>query len=239
MSYTEIKGNIFNSKAMAIVNTVNCVGAMGKGLALEYKLRYPDMFYEYQKICARRLLRPGQILPYTKSKPIILNFAIKDDWKDDSRPEWIEETLQKFTLKYNSMGITSVAFPWMGAMNGGLPFNIIQSLTRKYLSDLKDIDIEVYEYDPNTPCPLFKTLKALSEVDIFHLKGFVQQSNIQERYWVRIFEALNDDQIMSLDNLCHYMNNGKRIIGKTNIERLYRFLTEYSKTNLNLGFDHH
>lgn len=48
MSYTEIKGNIFNSKAMAIVNTVNCVGAMGKGLALEYKLRYPDMFYEYQ-----------------------------------------------------------------------------------------------------------------------------------------------------------------------------------------------
>ena len=95
MAYKEVRGNIFNTKAMAVVNTVNCVGAMGKGIALDFKLRYPEMFKEYQQICFRHLLHPGQILPYTKSKPIILNFAIKDEWKDPSRVEWIEETLQR------------------------------------------------------------------------------------------------------------------------------------------------
>lgn len=79
------KGNIFNSKAMAVVNTVNCVGAMGKGIALDFKLRFPEMFKEYQRICFQHLLKPGQILPYTKSRPIILNFAIKDDWKTHQR----------------------------------------------------------------------------------------------------------------------------------------------------------
>lgn len=83
---------------MAVVNTVNCVGAMGKGIALDFKLRFPEMFKEYQQICFRHLLKPGQILPYTKSKPIILNFAIKDDWKDPSRVEWIEETLQSLLI---------------------------------------------------------------------------------------------------------------------------------------------
>ena len=95
MAYKEIKGNIFNSKAMAVVNTVNCVGAMGKGIALDFKLRFPEMFKEYQKICFHRMLKPGQILPYTKTKPIILNFAIKDDWKDPSKVVWIEKKKKK------------------------------------------------------------------------------------------------------------------------------------------------
>ena len=77
MAYKEISGNIFNTKAMAVVNTVNCVGVMGKGIALDFKLRYPEMFKEYQKICFKHLLKPRQILPYMKSSPIILNFAIK------------------------------------------------------------------------------------------------------------------------------------------------------------------
>ena len=162
MAYLETKGNIFNSKAMAIVNTVNCVGAMGKGIALDFKLRYPEMFKEYQKICFRRMLKPGQILPYTKSSPIILNFAIKDDWKDPSKLEWIEETLQKFVDNYKKLGITSIAFPWMGAMNGGLPIEKIKQLTRKYLSNLDDIEIEVYDFDPNVPCELYKTLENIA-----------------------------------------------------------------------------
>lgn len=88
MAYKEISGNIFNTKAMVVVNTVNCVGVMGKGIALDFKLRYPEMFKEYQKIFFKHLLKPGQILPYMKSSPIILNFAIKDDWKDPSKIEW-------------------------------------------------------------------------------------------------------------------------------------------------------
>jgi O-acetyl-ADP-ribose deacetylase (regulator of RNase III) len=229
MSYIEKTGNIFNTNAMAVVNTVNCVGAMGKGIALDFKLRFPEMFKEYQKICFKHLLKPGQILPYTKSSPIILNFAIKDDWKDPSRVEWIEQTLQKFVANYRSMGITSVAFPWMGAMNGGLPFETIQSLTRKYLSDLDDIDVEVYAFDPDAPCKLYKTLELIVNENNFTPSELEDASGIKARYWVKIFDAVKDIKTNSINNLCHYIVNDKRIIGKTNIERLFIFLTRYNE----------
>ena len=227
MSYVETKGNLFNSKAMAIVNTVNCVGAMGKGIALDFKLRYPEMFKEYQRICFQHLLKPGQILPYKKSNPIILNFAIKDDWKDPSKVEWIEETLQKFVNNYKSLNITSVAFPWMGAMNGGLPLETIKSLTRKYLQNLEDIDIEVYDFDPDVPCVLYNTLKEIVIRNEFSPSDLEDMSQIKARYWAKIIEAVQDPRTKSINNLCHYIVNGKRIIGKTNIERLFLFLTKY------------
>ncbi len=228
MSYIEKKGNIFNTKAMAIVNTVNCVGAMGKGIALEYKLRYPEMFKEYQKICFEHKLRPGQILPYRKSTPCILNFAIKDDWKDPSKEEWIEETLSKFRNSYKQLGITSIAFPWMGAMNGGIPLETIKSLTRKYLQDLDDIEIEVYEFDSTASDPLFDKLKSIKNIDKDTL---VTCSKIQMRYWVKIIELISEQKIVSLSQLCNYRINDKRVIGKTNIERLYIFLTSKMISN--------
>lgn len=232
MAYKEVSGNIFNTKAMAVVNTVNCVGAMGKGIALDFKLRYPEMFKEYQRICFQHLLKPGQILPYKKSSPIILNFAIKDDWKEPSKIEWIEETLKKFVDNYKKLGITSVAFPWMGAMNGGLPIEVIKELTRKYLSSLDDIDIEVYDFDPNVPCELYRSLQEIVFSEKFKLSELEVLSNIKSRYWIKIIDAVNDPNTKSINNLRHYIVNGKRIIGKTNIERLFVFLTMYKDEKL-------
>jgi len=222
MSYIEIKGNIFNSKAMSIVNTVNCVGAMGKGIALEFKLRFPEMFKEYQKICFQKQLSPGQVLPYRKSSPWILNFAIKDNWKYPSKEEWIEETLIKFKNTYKKLGIKSVAFPWMGAMNGGIPIEIIKSIMRKHLQNIEDIDIEVYEFDILATDPLFEKLKTILE---FSTKELSETSNIQTRFWIKIIELVKSKKVNSLYELCHYKINEKRVIGKTNIERLYYFLT--------------
>ena len=232
MAYKEVSGNIFNTKAMAVVNTVNCVGAMGKGIALDFKLRFPEMFKEYQRICFQHLLKPGQILPYKKSSPIILNFAIKDDWKEPSKIEWIEETLKKFVDNYKKLGITSVAFPWMGAMNGGLPIEVIKELTRKYLSSLDDIDIEVYDFDPNVPCELYRSLQEIVFSEKFKLSELEVLSIIKSRYWINIIDAVNDPNTKSINNLCHYIVNGKRIIGKTNIERLFVFLTKYKNEKL-------
>ncbi len=234
MAYKEVKGNIFNSDAMAVVNTVNCVGAMGKGIALDFKLRFPEMFKEYQKICFKHILKPGQILPYRKSKPIILNFAIKDDWKDPSKVEWVEETLQKFVLNYKTMGITSIAFPWMGAMNGGIPLETIKELTRKYLSNLPDIDIEVYDFDPDVPCHLYKALQKIVFNNEFSIESLASMSDIKTRYWIKIIDAVRDENTKSINNLCHYIVDGKRIIGKTNIERLFVFLTKYVNGTLNI-----
>lgn len=227
MSYKEVKGNIFNTKCMAVVNTVNCVGAMGKGIALDFKIRFPKMFKEYQKICFTKKLSPGQILPFHDDRFLILNFAIKDDWKDPSNIEWVEETLKKFRENYKRLGITSIAFPWMGAMNGGIPIEIIKDLTRKYLADLDDVDIEVYDFDPKTPCYLFNALRTINDNQVYKIEDLSQLSDIQQRYWVKILEAINNPETTSLNMLCHYIVNGKRIIGKTNIERLFVFLTNF------------
>lgn len=228
MAYKELNGNIFNTKAMAIVNTVNCIGAMGKGIALEYKLRYPEMFEEYQKICEKHLLKPGQILPYRKNKPYILNFAIKDDWHQPSKVEWITSTLIKFSNSYENMGITSIAFPWMGAMNGGIPLEIIKKLMRKYLQNLDNIDIEVYEFDVNETDPLFENLKLIINNPYMDINEISSNSNIQLRYWKNIIKIMNEKNIPSLYKLINMEINGKKIIGKTNIEKLYIYLKSYS-----------
>jgi len=229
MSYIEKKGNIFNTSAMAVVNTVNCVGAMGKGIALDFKMRFPMMFKAYQKICFEHKLHPGQILPYHDDDFLILNFAIKDDWKDPSKVEWIEETLQKFVQNYKRLGVTSVAFPWMGAMNGGLPIEIIKKIMRQYLENIEDVDVEVYDFDPHEPCPLFKALMKIYTENLFTIEELSSMSDIKARYWVKIYDALSTGQVVSINELCHYIVDGKRIIGKTNIERLFLFLTNYRK----------
>lgn len=234
MSYKEIKGNIFNSNAMAIVNTVNCVGVMGKGIALEYRLRYPDMFAEYESICNQKLLKPGQILPYRKSKPWILNFAIKDDWKQPSKAQWIESTLQKFCSNYREMGISSVAFPLMGAMNGGIPVELIWTLTREYLSEINDIDVEVYEFDSASSDRLFENLLMISSDEFIDMQTILSRSNIKKKYWVAILEAVRSNEVKSLYQLVNYKSEGKRIIGNTNVERLYHFLSLRNENKVSL-----
>jgi O-acetyl-ADP-ribose deacetylase (regulator of RNase III) len=221
MSYKEVRGNIFNSKALALVNTVNCVGVMGKGIALEFRRRYPKMFKEYQRVCKKGELQPGQILPYREGEIRILNFAIKKDWKHPSKVKWIESCLKEFVTRYRDMGIKSAAFPWMGAMNGGIPIEMIKKVMRKYLSNLTDIDIEIYEFNPDVSDPLFEKLDNIATSQYLNIKDLSKRSGIQPRYMEKIIKALQEGNIRSLPRL---IESG--IIGKTNIEKLYAFLIE-------------
>jgi O-acetyl-ADP-ribose deacetylase (regulator of RNase III) len=154
------KGNLFNSKAQTIVNTVNCVGVMGKGIALVFKLRYPNMFDLYKDHCKNKLINPGTLWLYkgATNSPFVLNFPTKRHWKYPSKIKYLEDGLKKFVDTYQDKGITSIAFPLLGTHNGGLDKEMVLKLMVSYLSQCK-IPIEIYEYDPASPDGLFENFK--------------------------------------------------------------------------------
>ena len=146
MSYTKIKGNIFASKCQVLGNTVNCVGDMGKGIALEFRRRFPEMLHEYKKVCEKGLLRPGDIFKYPEKGPArILNFAVKDHWRYPSKEIWVQQCLENFCSNYKEWQVNSIALPLMGTKNGGLSESRIEKMTRDYLAGIDDLDVEENE----------------------------------------------------------------------------------------------
>lgn len=137
-------GNIFDSNATTLVNTVNCVGVMGKGIALEFKKRYPDMFKEYVSLCKDGFVKPGVPYVYTNLLGVsVINFPTKDDWRSPSKLSYIISGLDWFRNHYKEYGIKSVAFPPLGCGNGGLTWDIVGPLMYSKLNDLP-IDVEIY-----------------------------------------------------------------------------------------------
>lgn len=137
-------GNMFESKCSTIVNTVNCVGVMGKGIALEFKQRYPAMYYDYVEKCDTGQVKPGKPFVYQNSDGTkILNFPTKDHWRSPSRLSYVIDGLDWFVKNYESYGINSIAFPPLGCGNGGLTWSIVGPIMYSKLCNLP-INIEVY-----------------------------------------------------------------------------------------------
>ena len=137
-------GDILQSKAHTLINTVNCVGIMGKGIALEFKKRFPEMFDDYVQRCEHKEVKPG--LPYlykTLFPPQVINFPTKDHWKLVSRISDIEKGLQYLLAHYKEWGITSLAIPPLGCGNGQLEWRVVGPLIYKYVKKM-DIPVELY-----------------------------------------------------------------------------------------------
>ena len=219
-----VKGNIFNSKAQTIVNTVNCVGVMGKGIALVFKLRYPSMFDVYQEYCKQRLIAIGKLWIYKgeSSDPWVLNFPTKTHWKLPSEYEYIEQGLKKFVETYKEKGITSVAFPLLGANNGGLDKDKVMSIMISYLSQC-DIPVEIYQYDPVAADDLFETFKEkwneIPQADKKKETGIRQQKQIDT-----IDQAVNIDDVKSMIALIEYQG-----IGLTTMQKCFKLVMNYQK----------
>lgn len=139
-----IKGDLFESKAQTLVNTVNCVGVMGKGLALEFKRRYPGMYQDYAKRCKREQVKLGE--PYIfrgLELPQILNFPTKGHWRSVSRLEDIIRGLEHLERHYREWSITSLAVPSLGCQQGQLDWRAVLPLLYRHLGCLK-IPVELY-----------------------------------------------------------------------------------------------
>ena len=160
-------GNIFESSCSTIVNIVNCVGVMGKGIALEFKKKYPEMFMEYVLKCDRGQVKPGVPYIYQDNKTSILNFPTKDHWRSPSRLAYVVDGLDWFVENYEKYGIKSIAFPPLGCGNGGLAWSVVGPVMYQKLAKLP-IDIEIYAPFGTSPRELTDEFlsKAVSEADV-------------------------------------------------------------------------
>lgn len=132
-----LEGDLFSSPAQTLVNTVNTVGVMGKGIALEFKKRYPAMYKQYKKYCDDGSLTIGKLMLW-RDEPDhwLLMFPTKTTWRKPSDLSYIESGLKKFVDTYTEKGITSAAFPRLGCGNGGLDWKDVKPLMEKYLEPL-------------------------------------------------------------------------------------------------------
>lgn len=139
-----LKGNLFDSDAQTIVNTVNCVGVMGKGIALGFKERYPKMYAEYVDLCERGEVRLGRPYLYkSDDHSWILNFPTKDHWRSLAKVSDIIGGLQYLADNYKKWGIKSLAVPPLGTGQGQLEWRVVGPILFKFLSEM-DIPVELY-----------------------------------------------------------------------------------------------
>ena len=127
-------GDLLCSDAQALVNTVNCEGIMGKGIAYQFKNRFPQNFKEYRQACQSGFLRPGRLVYCYEQGKIIINFPTKDKWRNPSEIEYINSGLNALLPLMEGLHLDSIAIPPLGAGNGGLPWASVRKLIEAKLS---------------------------------------------------------------------------------------------------------
>ena len=156
------KGNMFEDSAEAIVNTVNCVGVMGRGVALQFKHRFPENFKAYAGACKKGEVVPGKLFVFDTGSLIgfrwLLNFPTKRHWRGASRIEDISAGLDDLVLVVKNRDIKSVVMPPLGCGLGGLNWVVVKSLIESKLSVLPNVTFIVHEPD-STAAELVKNRK--------------------------------------------------------------------------------
>ena len=135
---------VFNTNAECLVNTVIAKGVMGKGLSLDFALRFPRLEDEWLFDCKRNKVKPGEIYFYDIDGWKIINFVTRIDYKSPAKMVWIKEGLEAFKAHYKEWGIKSVAFPMFGARSGGLNKKKVKALITEVLGE-EEIDVYICE----------------------------------------------------------------------------------------------
>lgn len=141
--------DLLKADAEALVNTVNCVGVMGRGIALQFRKAFPENYKSYKALCDRKKLRPGVVFVHAESGLLnpryVINFPTKDHWKSPSKMEYIEAGLRDLAQQVVSLGIRSIAIPPLGCGLGGLNWQEVKPKIEEAFQALPDVRVLVFE----------------------------------------------------------------------------------------------
>lgn len=209
---------VFNIDADCLVNTVIAKGVMGKGLALDFALRFPRLEDEYIFECRRREIHPGEIFFYELDGRKLINFVTRKDYKSPVKLSYIEEGLNNFKEHYKEWGIKSAAFPMFGARSGGLSKKKVKDLVNEILGDI-DIDVyicegsridsremEMLKLFKNTPVSLLRHEARLSNKQLENLQK--AQPNVER--FQDIYDLPNIGQITYRALFEYFYKEGKK-----------------------------
>jgi O-acetyl-ADP-ribose deacetylase (regulator of RNase III) len=153
------RGNLIETDTEALVNTVNCVGYMGKGIALQFKKAFPDNFNAYERACRTGELKPGKMFVFSTGSLVnpkyVINFPTKRDWREKSRIEDIQIGLTSLINEIRKLGVSSVALPPLGCGLGGLRWEDVRPLIERAFAALPEVHVVLFE---PTGAPEAKTM---------------------------------------------------------------------------------
>ncbi len=205
---TFTQGNLLDANAQALVNTVNTVGIMGKGVALMFKEAFPDNFKSYQAACKRGDVRVGRVFVTERQALLgpkwIINFPTKEHWRQPSRMEWIEEGLEDLKRVIAEKKIRSIALPPLGSGNGGLDWQDVRRKIEAALGSMPNLDVIVYE-----PTREYQNITKRKGVEkLTPARALVAE--LVRRYWILGIEC----SLLEIQKLAYFL---ERIIKTSNL----------------------
>ncbi len=235
-----VTGNLLESDAFALVNTVNCEGYMGKGIAYQFKLRFPEMNNEYVKQCKSHKLRPGILHTYLEDSKLIVNFPTKDKWREKSKMEYITSGLDALIALIKDKQISSIAIPPLGSGNGGLNWNDVKQIIIQKLSCLEDT-IDIYIYEPSRNYKIIPTAEpqlSLSALILMQIKFHL----LPEKVKFSAIELQKTAYFMNVLSNTNYFRFKKGLYGPYDhdIDVIAKKITEFQafhKVNTNEAYD--
>lgn len=174
------QGNLLEADVEALVNTVNCVGVMGKGIALQFKQAFPDNFRQYERACRANEVQPGKMFSVSTGSlfnpKYIINFPTKRHWKGKSRLEDIQAGLKALIAEVKHLGICSIGIPPLGCGNGGLEWSQVKPIIESAFAEL-----------PNVQVLLF-TPHGVPEADLMHVATSKPNITRARALFIRLLE---------------------------------------------------
>lgn len=193
------RGNLLESKAEALVNTVNTVGVMGKGVALMFKEAYPENFKAYEEACKQKEVRVGRMFVTERHALIgpkwIINFPTKEHWRGDSKMAWIESGLEDLKQVIADNKIKSIAIPPLGSGNGGLDWADVRPKIEGALGALENVNVIIYE-----PTDRYQNVSKRAGVEkLTPARALV--ADLVRRYWVLGIEC----SLLEVQKLAYFL----------------------------------